>query len=401
MTLRSKITLDKKMVFLIGFSLYLIQSFLQTTMYIKVIPSTIFRLIRLVSIALVMMKIMTDKYSINQLAIIFITLILFGFSLIESTYSILLEYTILIIGAKDISFNRIVKVFFKVELILLIITIISSNIGIIEDLVYIRSKNNKYRHSFGVGYPTDFVAHIFFLCLAYVYIKGKNIKWYNNIIICLIAIVTYYFCDTRLDSILIFVITIISLLYKYNKINFKNVFVKYGLVFAFLICEVVSIYLSINYDSTNEVYVQMNKLLSSRLRIGNMMYNDYGVNLFGQYIDDHGAGGSVVFQYDEYNYIDCSYLRILLKYGLLISIIITIINIFMAKKLYKTQNYYLLLLSLLISVNSMIAQHYIDFSYNFLLLVYLSKLDDNINTISESKDNNEKTDILKRIGKKR
>lgn len=376
MIAKSKTILNKERIFFIGFSLYLIQAFIRTTMYKEIIPFSILKLIKTIAIILVLVEIITDKYTIKKIIIIIGTLVFFGFSLMESTYSILLEYSILIIGAKDISFRKIVKIFFYIELPLLLITIISSQIGIIQDLVYYRSDHNTYRHSFGVVYPTDFVAHVFFLCLAYMYIKGRDVKWYQIVIISLIAIITYYLCDTRLDSICIAMLCLLGLQYKFNLIKYKNIIIKYGLIFSFLICEVISIYMTINYDPSNDIHFNVNDMLSGRLRIGNMMYNDYGVKMFGQYIEDHGWGGSLTFNYDVYNYIDCSYLRILLKYGLVISILITIINIIISIKFYKTKNYDLLLVSLLIAINSIVAQHYIDFSYNFLLLVYLAKLDD-------------------------
>ena len=373
---KSNIILDKEKMFLMGFSIYLIQSFLRTTMFTEMVPSILFNILRLLGIGLVLFKIIFDKYTIKKIAVIFITVIMFFFTLIESTYSILLEYAILIIGAKDVSFKKIINIYFKINMVLLLITIISSKIGIIEDLVYYRAKNDRYRHSFGVVYPTDFAAHVFFLCLAYFYLKGKNIKWYQILLVLLSAIFVYYYCDARLDAICIILVVLMSLVYKFNLINFKNWFIKYGLIFSFLICEILSIYLTINYNPSNSFYAKINDLLSSRLRIGNMMYDEYGIKIFGQKIEDHGYGGSLTFEYDTYNYIDCSYLRILLKYGLATSIILTLFNLIISKKMYRDQNYDILLILLLISINSIVAQHYIDFSYNFLLLAYLARLED-------------------------
>lgn len=375
MVTKSKITLNKETIFLIGFSFYLIQAFLKTTMFREVIPSFLFSFIKLVGISLVVFKIGVEKYTVKKILILFITFIIFFLSFWKSTYSILLEYAIFVIGAKGISFKKIANLYFKINFVLLMITIISSQIGIIEDLVYYRKDKDKYRHSFGAVYPTDFAAHVFFLSLAYVYKKDKKITWYQIVCILTSALLIYQFCDARLDAICIVLVAFISLCNKWNVIYFKNFFVKYGLIFSFLICGALSLFLTINYDNSNEFYIKTNELLSSRLRIGNMMYHEYGIKMFGQLVEDHGFGGSLTFEYEVYNYIDCSYLRILLKYGLVSSILITILNIVISQKLYKTQNYNILLLLLLVSINSMVAQHYIDFSYNFLLLIYLANLE--------------------------
>ncbi|MCI8291274.1 MAG: hypothetical protein HFJ25_03350 [Clostridia bacterium] len=367
---------NKEEIFLIGFVLYLIQSFMRTTMFKEIIPVRIFSVVKYIGLIFVLYKIIDDKYTIKRILVIFMILTAFLVTLIESTYSILLEYFILIIGAKDVEWKKIVNLYFKTICILLILTIISAKLGIIENLVYFRKSNGRYREAFGVIYPTDFAAHVLFLCLSYIALKDRKITVIESLFIIGIALLVYYYCDARLDAICIMLAAFISFVYKWNLINFKNFFVKYGLIFSFFICEILSIYLTINYNSSSKFYTEVNDLLTSRLRIGNMMYEEYGITMFGQLIEDHGFGGNLKFEYDVYNYIDCSYLRILLKYGLAVSFIITIFNIIISKKIYKNQNYIMLLIFFIVSVNSIAAQHYIDFSYNFLLLIYLAKMED-------------------------
>lgn len=376
MKLNLKTKYNKEEIFLIGFALYLVQAFLKTTMFKEVLPLKILSIIKYIGLVLVLYKIIDDKYTIKKILIILITFMAFCITLFQSTYSILLEYFILIIGAKDVKFRKIINLYFKISLLLLILTIISAKLGIIENLVYFRRSNGRYREAFGIIYPTDFAAHVLFICLSYIALRDKKITIIDIFLLIVVAILVYYYCDARLDAICIALTALVGWIYKYNLINFKNFFIKYGLIFSFLICEIISIYLTVNYTSSSSFYVKVNELLTSRLRIGNMMYEDYGIKMFGQVINDHGFGGELKFEYDKYNYIDCSYLRILLKYGLVVSFIITIFNIIISKKIYKSQNYIMLLIFFIVSINSIVAQHYIDFSYNFLLLIYLAEMED-------------------------
>lgn len=360
-------------LYLIAFSLYLFQSFLSTTMFITIIPSVFFTIIKVISILLVFIKIIMEKYNKKKFVIILISSFLLIISALISSYGSIFIFLLFIVGAYNVCFRKIVKLYFSLCLVLLIISIISSKIGIIQDLIY--TKNGRLRDSFGIVYPTDFASHVFFIMISYIYLKGKDINFFNYIIILIVSLLVYYFCYTRLDISCMLLLIIISYMYKKNKINFKNKYIKLTLIFSFVICAFIGIFLTLNYDYRNEKYVKIDQLLSGRLTIGKMMYNQYGVKWFGQEINDYGFGGSLVFKYDTYNYIDCSYLRILLKYGIVTFTLLVLFNIMFYRKLYNNGNNLLLLLMLVVSINSIVAQHYIDFSYNFLLFSFLSKIE--------------------------
>ena len=147
-------------IYIIAFSLYLFQSFVTTTMFTAIIPSLFLTFIKWFAVILVFIKIFMEKYSSKKFIIISITSILIIISALVSTYNNLCIFLIFIIGAYNIPLKKIVKTYFYLCLMLLIITMISAKLGIIEDLIYIR--NGKSRNSFGIVYPTDFAAHVFF-----------------------------------------------------------------------------------------------------------------------------------------------------------------------------------------------------------------------------------------------
>lgn len=342
-----------------------------------------------IPLVIVVILISLDKYSYKKILVLFIIVCLFILSMLISQYRILIEYLIFIVGAKNVSLHRITKVYLLTGCVLLIITIISAKMGIIENLIYIR--NGKRREAFGVGYPTDFAAHIFYLIGAYLYLRGKNTNIFEYIVLVLITMIIYRLCDTRLDCICMIIAIIFSCLYKRNKIKFNKRIVKNFLIMSCVILSSISIYTSINYKANNKIYIKVNEIISNRLYIGKMMYDEYGVTIFGQKIDDHGFGGSEVFKYDKYNFIDCSYMRILLKYGIIAFIIVIFFSTLLLYKFYKNHDYLLVLLFVCVIINSVIAQHFIDFSYNYIILFYMAKLNnDNRNII---KDNTKKIEL--------
>lgn len=372
-----KIVITKENLYLIAFFLYLFQAFLNTTMFIYKIPKMTFvlNLLSYLAVGLVIIKILLDTYKKKEIVSFFIIVIVFLISMIESSYKVLLTIIIFIIGARQVSLKKMVKIYFYLSTILLIITVISAKIGIIENLIYYRPDGTA-RQSFGIRYPTDFVAQIFFIVLSFLYLKQGHIKMHHYILILAVTYLTYKFCDARLDCASIIIALIITFLYDKKILKLKSKLIKNVLILGFIICSMIALFLTLNYEENNYFYSTVNELLNGRLAIGKMMIERYGITLFGQEVNDYGSDIPGIVQHDEYNFIDSSYLRILLKYGLLIFIILCAMNVLINKKIYEKDKY-LLLIIFIICINSIVAQHYMEITYNFLLFMYFSKIDDN------------------------
>ncbi len=370
-----KIVITKENLYLIAFSLYLFQAFLKTTMFIYKIPKLSFILNSLsyLAIGLVIIKILLDTYRKKEIIGFFIIIIAFFISMIESSYKVLLTIIIFIIGARQVSLKKMVKIYFYLSTVLLIITVISAKIGIIENLTYYRLDGTT-RQSFGIRYPTDFAAQIFFIVLSFLYLKQGNIKVYHYIVIFGITYLVYKFCDARLDCASIIIALIITFLYDKGILKLKSKLTKNILIMGFIICSMIALVLTLNYERNNYFYNTLNEFLNGRLSIGKRMMEEYGITLLGQEVNDYGASIPGIIEHDEYNFIDSSYLRILLKYGLLIFTILCIVNVLINRKIYEKDKF-LLLIILIIYINSIVAQHYMEITYNFLLFMYFTKID--------------------------
>lgn len=389
-----KIKLNKEQVFFIGFSLYLLANFLYTTMFTMVIPIILIKLIKYFGLLLILYKVVfMEKYHKKEIILMLVCGSIFAISFFASTYKNLLEYLLIIFGAKDISINKIIKNFLKIIVSFLIITIISSKIGLIENLTYIR--NNVKRQSFGIIYPTDFAAYIFYIVCAYIALKDGKLKVHHYVLIVIVSLIVYLLTNARLDILSIFIVLFLTFLSGLKIDWLKNKFVKYSLIYSFLICAFIAIFFTIKYNSTNKIYITFDNIFSGRLSIGNKMYNKYGVKLFGQKIEDHGWGkySTEDFKYDEYNFIDSTYLRIILKFGVIPFIVLVCSNIYLCFKFYNNKKYTLLFICMIISINSIVAQHYLDISYNFLIIAYMAKLSLDENIVNEIEDNEIKEKI--------
>ena len=166
---------NKETVFFIGLFLYLFQNFMRTTTFVDIIPSIIFSIIKYAGLGILLVKaVFLDNYSVNTILVSILFLFIALFSFYFSSEQVMLVILFMIFSCKGIEYRKILKLFLYVEIPLLLVTIVFSKLGIIENLVYNRDENT-IRQSLGVVYPTDFAAHVYFIMLAYIiYLSFKD-----------------------------------------------------------------------------------------------------------------------------------------------------------------------------------------------------------------------------------
>lgn len=322
------------------------------------------------AIILLYKMIYCDRYKVKELDLIAIVVILIGVSIFTSGDKTLTLVLLFIIAAKNIPFKKIVKISLIEISLLVLFIIISSQLGIIQNYVFYRSDGTA-RNSFGFGYATILGNYYLNIVLMYLYIRDNKIKYFEYILLLLINFYIYKTTDYRTGYMLIYFSIIlhfflikIQIPQKINRI--LNPIFYYCVPF----CAVVSIALSIFYDNKKSWYISLNKLLSSRLELGKKAFVNYGLHLFGRKIDMVGnnqvtyGGVSLV----DYNYIDCSYLQIALRYGMIILIILCIAYTFLCVKEIKKNNTILCICILVIALHGIMDPQLMLIPYNVFLL---------------------------------
>jgi len=339
-------------------------------MFYPMIPSKLFILLRILPLIVVLLKLLIDKYNKKQLVIYVISATLILMAAYISTTFAILEIFIFIIGAKNVDFKKIVTIYFLIGCTLLLIAVISSQLGVIQNLVYYQ--NNTVRNSFGIVYPTDFAAHVFYLIICFCYLKNKRITICNYLVFLLIAIFLFKYSAAKLDSFSI-ILTIIGMIIYSNK---KSVgwILKLGLQYSIPICASFFIGLTAMYNKYNPTLVLLNNFFSSRLSLGKQGLDNYMLTLFGQEIQMSGYGGLSGFYrtFKVYFFIDCSYLYILLAYGIVVFLYVIVGYVIFCRSRIIKGDILLPLLIALIAINSMVAHHLLDLAYNPFILVFLA-----------------------------
>lgn len=382
--------INKKDLYYIAFVIYLTATFLKTTMFNIYIPEKVFSVLIYLSLIIVMLKIMLEKYSKKKIIVLLIIIAWIFLAIIKNSYLGLLYLTIFVIGAKNCSIYKITKIYFIISISIMTITIISSQIGIIENLIYYRGEIK--RQSFGIVYPTDFAAHVFYIILAYIYLRKGNMRFFEYIVLIFIAYFIYKYCDARLDTISIIIMLIFCFIYqKFGDKIGKNLIFKVFLISSFAIFSGMIIFLTINYNQSEKIYYNINYTLSNRLLLGNNIIKENGISLFGKRIQMNGWGGTTIHKENYvYNYIDSSYIQILVLYGIIIYCIFLLAHTYFEYRAIKNNNLLLAIILMVIAINSIVAQHYIEIAYNFFIIMYIADIQVDERKVKkiESRNNN-------------
>lgn len=357
-----------ELLFFLGYMIYLGKFVWASTMF--PFPDIVNKLCLILSIVLIGLKIILyDKYDLSTLlkvgAIIVCSIMIF----ISTRYTNAMFWIFLVMGAKNINFRKLLKVYFVVTSTIVFLAVCSSIVGVIENLQY-STATRGIRNSFGIIYVTDFAAYVFFLFLAFFYLKGSELKLIHFAVAILACGLVYYFCNARVDCICILLIIFIfgvQTFFNSIKYNFRRLkslwfllWDKFG-AFVMPFFALLSIIVTYCYSSENTVLNAMDIVFSHRLSLGKQGFDNYNITLFGQQVNMNGMGGSTILP-DDYFFIDCSYVNILLRQGIIFLIILIAAYIIVC---YKNKNdIYFLFAIALVAVNCVIAHHIIEVSYN-------------------------------------
>lgn len=370
--LENKFPKIKTYLFFVSFTIYLVSQYIGGTL----IPSnykTVFIVITVASIIIMGKIIVFDDYPIlAKLLIIAIWLILFAAGKNSYDYN-MYYYSFYIFGAKDIDLKKILRWYLVIISLSVAITTIIAILHIIPTLSVGRSNSAVLRLSMGAIYPSDLAARIFYLMLGYIVIKKFSLSLPEYISLISITITTYVVTDTKLDLILMIMLVLSAIFYKYiSKIlDYTNNIVLNLTIILFIF---INLFLAYIYNPNNFIFKILDKALTGRLYFGHVGFKDYNVTLYGQYVYQNGWGG-IHKAVTNYFYIDSSWVRVLLMQGAIVYLFILWLVVRNTNNFLLNKKYGLLIALLFVVISSAIDQHLLELSYNFMFLATFANSD--------------------------
>lgn len=373
--------IDGQIIYEIAFAFEFVVAFLITSTYTDYFSNHLLHTLMFAGLALVLLKIfLFDDLDLKWLAIDAIVLILLLITWRTSKEFSLFSMGIFVLGARNVDFKRIIKIYFYVGMLLLAFVVISAMGGLIRNLVYRRDMTNIVRQSFGIAYPTDFAAHVLYLILAYAYLKFGKIKWYDYAVFLAAAVFLVKFSDARLSAYAI--ILSIPVLWIGQRAQTDHLLSRFIASFYWTF-PILSAYLviiaSYFFTPSNKILTKVNNASSGRLFLGHKAISEYGFSMFGKQIIEHGWGGANGLKMSKnapanYFFVDSSFLRMTILYGIIMAIIILLAMTKISWESFQKGSFALASIIVIVSMSAMVEQRLLDLAYDPFLIALLANV---------------------------
>ena len=377
-----KITLEKSslknLLFYFAYSIYLGYNLLDTSFYSKNINVFGNLLIIIVLAMLIFKEVIDFKVNSRDLTLFIILAIIGGlfFNYMGYNYAMLPFF---VYSARNVNTTTIVKISYRISLVLLIFIIVSSYLGWITN--YITYDGGREREYVGFRYSLFGPAILCNIIFLKVYLEKDNIKWRTLIFLIIGNYVLYEFTDSRLTFGLGMLLLILTILIKFFS-KFKRVLMNKILIGSYVVSGLLSLYFTIGYNHLSEWHSNINEFLGGRLSLGYSTLKYYGYGLLGKKITLVGNGLDVdgYITTETYDYVDNLYIQLLLKLGLLFLVIFILGMTIVMWRVYRLNDVYLYIIFSLLALHGiiddlMILPQYNSFWFVIAALFYKTRLD--------------------------
>lgn len=372
-----------ELLFLLTFAAYLIHLALGTTTFELDLPGKLNRFLLLALLATGSLKLvfqLTSEGKENRkihLRLILLSLpvaLLWMLVYRNDGYGFLRFLAVLTVAFVGTDYRKTLKVFVVSVGTVVLSAVFCSFTGSIQNLVY--EQGIELRSAWGIIYPTDFSAYLVFLCLiAWVawrdlpdlffllpgvlsLIIAKGITGSNTGVIC---------------SALFLAAVVLSAVLRDKPHRVLDKLIHLASAVSFPLLAVMMVAMTWAYHEGSAFAQKLDIWNHSRLSLASSIYDEVGLSLFGSPFKQLGFGKSVLGN-TEYHFVDCSYLLILLRYGVVTLLVLALLWVLMTGAAAKLQDRRLLLAFMVIAVHCMSEHHYTDLNYNPFLVLPFSLL---------------------------
>lgn len=224
---------------------------------------------------------------------------------------------LLVFSARDIDFRKLLGTFSVATFLVLCLTIYASQQGIIANMFMKADSGNRF--SLGFNYVSFASQRLFFALCTYLMFRGKRISYLELLALLLATIYMYQQTSTSSP----FYLSILMLTYALLSIKiFKKEFIignflskalaKYGFIVA------LAVILYFCFYSSDNLFHLVNQFTHNRLRLSVDGFRNFGVSWLGQPISFTTLDMFGNFT-SNYNYIDSSFVQLLVIDGLIVS----------------------------------------------------------------------------------
>lgn len=363
-------------IYYFSFAFFIVISMLQFSTFSEFVSMHSLNRLTYLPVGLVLCKIIiVDELNVKAFYQNVGLLILALLTMKLASSSLLVTLIVFSIGARDVDFYKILRIYYIVGSVTLLIIMFSAFSGVIANLIFYRG--NIVRHAFGIVYPTDFASHVLSILLAFYCVNYQKLTIVHHLGVIIVSALVYHFCNSRLTSLTLLIMLVAFVFAKQASRGNTMARLVVSFFWGALPCLCyLAVSLSYLYTKNIPLFNKLNHLLSGRLILGKKAITKYGVTLFGQDVQERGwgKGAHAASNMSNYFFIDSSYLRFVIIYGLIIGLIILYWMTKVSICSFKLKQYGLCAAILVIAISAFVEQHFFELSYNPFVLSYFALL---------------------------
>ena len=224
---------------------------------------------------------------------------------------------LLVFSARDIDFRKLLGTFSVATFLVLCLTIYASQKGMITNMFM--NADGGYRFSLGFNYVSFASQRLFFALCTYLMFRGKRISYPELLVFLLATIYMYQQTSTSSPfylSILILTYALLSIKIFKKEFIIGNFLSKALAQYGFIVALAVILYFC--FYSSGNLFHLVDQFTHNRLRLSVDGFRNFGVSWLGQPISFTTLDMFGNFT-SNYNYIDSSFVQLLVIDGLIVS----------------------------------------------------------------------------------
>lgn len=266
--------------------------------------------------------------------------------------------------SKHIDFNKIVDCYFKIMSVGVILIILFSKIGLTKN-IYVTFPYGTGQ-SLGFPHPNTLGIIILVIVLAWVYLNYKA----NIGIIFLVSYFGALFDWTiplsRTSAIVLILLPWIILIYRYSdKLKLYSLY-RFS-IFLIVIAFFISLILMLNIEYFSSYFSSKYSSFFVRFTTARSLYDYYGIHWLGSNIPFVTTAESLKYNIPTL-ILDCAYLRILIYNGLISVIIMALLFLILAYRIYRHGNQLLMVILVMYIILGFMEHVTFLAQWNFVLL---------------------------------
>lgn len=325
----------------------------------------------LVLIFLVIQIVFVQDYSINEVLKISLLSLIFALATVRSNHKTFISMWLFVIAAKYVDLDKVAKIAYGLLTTIIVAVLWMVDQGYIEDVTINRGET--LRHSLGFSHPNQLGLRIFQLALCRLFIRRNKLNWIDYIITAILGLIVFFVPNSQASFystiILLFMIIIYQL--TWDKFSWKELISKI-LLLVIVLTNVFSVVLSLINVRKYPILRNIDKVLSYRFSHCYRTYRYYGLSLLGT--DVKSIVSKPVIGVYYHFWLDNAYMAILLRYGIIVYLLFSIIYCLTALKLKNQNQYFTLFIYALFSIYGIMEYNFFSLSHNMFLIALASLL---------------------------